>query len=305
MSSKKRLGKSLDDISHFFLSRSAPLPSSKVVKPSDRQPEHSALPQTKIWLTVSLVPKLPSAFLAANLSVEWARGGRRVLTIETAPPPSLDEVFGTVPIRPSLCDLLEQPQKQLTIEGPLGIKILSFRLRPEELRTFSPEEQEILLQILRKEEEASDLMVVDVDGQDHSLFREWARVGQGVILAADLRPENVLPTYQVCKYLYHARSDMHIGLVAFGNRERDDGAAGMKKLRDAAARFLGKSLEGCGTIPEDPLIERSLGAKIPLTFLEPTSRIASDLASIAAHLQSARKRDLNETVPIGSFFESL
>lgn len=305
MSSKKRLGKSLEDISYLFLSGVSAAPSLNRVQPAVQKRAEGSMSETRVWLALSLVPRLPSAFFTANLSVELARAGKRVLAIETAPVPSLDEVLGTAPIHPSLNDLLEQPQKQITVEGPLGMKLLSFQLRSEALQGFAAEEQEILSQVLRKEEEDAELILIHAVYEETGAFQRWVSLVQGAILTVDLNSETLLQTYQACKYLYQLQPDLRIGLMVFGNRDKEAAAAGMKRLSDAVLQFLGKSLEWYGMIPDDPLIERSLTAKVPLTVLAQTSKAASGFSDAARSLLLGIEGDSNRSGSAYSFFDHL
>lgn len=305
MSSKKRLGKGLEDISHLFLSGASSAPSLGRAQPAVQNRVGASKSEARVWLALSLVSRLPSAFFTANLSVELARAGKRVLAIETAPVPSLDEVLGTVPIHPSLNDLLEQPQKQISVEGPLGMKLLSFQLRSEELQGFSTEEQEILAQVLRKEEDDAELILIHAVYEENGTFQRWVSLAKGVVLTVDLNPETLVQTYQVCKYLYRLQPDLRIGLLVFGNRDKETAAAGMKRLSDAVLQFLGKSLEGYGIIPDDPLIERSLTAKVPLTVLAPASRTASGFSAAARNLVLSIERDSNHSGSVYYFFDRL
>ena len=305
MNSKKRLGKGLEDISHLFLSGVPSPPSLGRVQPVIQKQSQGPAPDTQVWLTLSLVPRLPSAFFTANLGIELARAGKRVLAIETGAVPSMDEVLGTVQIHPSLNDLLEQPQKQIAVEGPLGMKLLSFQLRLEEIQGFATEEQEILLQVLRKEEEDAEWVLIHAVYEERSTFHRWVRLVHGVVLTVDLNSETLLQAYQTCKYLYQLQPDLRIGVMAFGDRDQEAASAGMKRLSDAVLQFLGKSLEGYGVIPDDPLIERSLTAKIPLTVLAQTSKAASGFSGAAKRLLLGIEGDSNRLGSAYSFFGRL
>ncbi|HUK55315.1 MAG TPA: hypothetical protein VLY20_01500 [Nitrospiria bacterium] len=288
MNSKKRLGKGLEDVSHLFLSTPAAAPALNRMNLPPRKFGEAVNLKTRTWLVLSLVPRLPSAFFTANLAVELARCGRQVLLIETAPLPSLDKVFGTVQIQPSLNDLLEQPQKQIVVDGPMGIKVLSFRLRPDELQGFAAEEQEILAQILRREEEKAEQILIHAVYEENPSFEKLASLGQGVILSAELNADTILQTYQACKYLYRVAPDLRIGLLAFGKEDRETLTVCMDKLSDASERFLGKALEWYGIIPEEPLIDRSLTAKVPLALLDRTSKASEGFAIAVQNLQQEK-----------------
>ena len=76
MNPKKRLGKGIEDISHLFLSGSTAVPAFNRMTAPARKFGQPVNLKTKVWLTLSLVPRLPSAFFTANLAVELARCGR-------------------------------------------------------------------------------------------------------------------------------------------------------------------------------------------------------------------------------------
>jgi flagellar biosynthesis protein FlhG len=305
MSSKKRLGKGLDDISHLFLSGSTATPTYNRMSPPARRFGQPVNLRTKVWLTLSLVPRLPSAFFTANLAVELARSGRQVLVIETAPSPALDKVFGIAQIQPSLNDLLEQPQKQIVLDGPMGMKILSFRLCPDELRGFALEEQQILSQILRQEEEKAEQILIHAVYEESPSFEKWVGLGQGVILSVDLNADMVLQTYRVCKYLYHLHPGLRVGLLGFGKQEKEEWAACMNKLSDAVTRFLGKTLEWYGGIPEDPRIDRSIAAKVPLVLLDQTAQTSVGFSIAAQNLQQETGVTPIQSTAAYSFFNGL
>ena len=302
MRSKKRLGKSLEDISHLFLSGFSAPASVKSVDSSGRMPGPPAVRRTRVWLALSLVREVPSAFFAGNLGIELARCGRRTLLIETAPLPSLDKIFGTIQIQPSLNDLLEQSNKQVTIEGALGMRILSFRFCPDELREFSPEEQEILSQILLREEEAAELILIHAVYEEGPLLERFLKIGQGVILAASPSGDTILETYRVCKYLYSVHPGLRIGLAVYERGGGEATAAWKEKLTDAVGRFLEKSLEWHGTIPDDPLVEHSLTAKVPVTLLDRTSKTSLGFVSVAEGLQRGAEVVPARSATTHSFF---
>jgi len=305
MNSKKRLGKGVEDISHLFLSGSTSTPSFNRMGPSVRKIEPAVNLKTKVWLTLSLVPRLPSAFFTANLAVELARCGRQVLVIETAPSPSLDKVFGTAQIQPSLNDLLEQPQKQIVLDGPMGMKILSFRLCPEEFQGFALEEQQILSEILRQEEGKAELILIHAVYEESPSFEKWVGLGQGVILSVDLNADMVLQTYRVCKYLYHLHPGLRVGLLGFGKQDKEEWTACMNKLSDAVTRFLGKTLEWYGGIPDDPRIDRSIAAKVPLSLLDQTAQTSVGFSIAAQNLQRDAGMTPIQSPAAYSFFNGL
>lgn len=305
MKSKKRLGKTLEDISHLFLSDRAPVSAENPTAPDRKAFSGLGIPITRTWLAVSLISEIPSAFFAGNLAIQLARSGKRILAVETAPLPSLDEILGTVHIQPSLNHLLDQSDKKVTVEGPLDMKVLSFRLCLEELKKFPVEEQEILFQILSKEEQSSDLTLVHAVYSEDPTFEALLRTAQGVMLIASPRMETVSETYRVCKHLYYFQPSLRLSLMMYGGQDGESVIAWKEKLTGAVGQFLGKSLEWHGMIPADPNIERSLSAKIPLTLLDQSSVASSCFAKSAGLLQAGVRIEKNGSVGEFLFFNRL
>ncbi len=320
MKSKKRLGKSLEDISHLFLSRPEPHDEKKgatgLVPGDNAKSEKAPVKRikkapggkTRVWLSLSLVPGLPSAFFSGNLAVELARNGRQVLMVETAPVPSLDGIFGSVPIQPTLADLLEQTQKEISFEGPRGIRVLGFRLNPPELNNYSVDERDVLAQIFSREEEEAEMVIVHARYSENPLFDDLLRSAQGVVLAASPTEASITEVYRVCKYLFRANPGLRIGLMAYANGETNGKSSlWMGKLVAATRQFLGKVVEWYGTIPSEPLIERSLAAKVPVTLLDPSSKSAAGFSMVSDKMQGSGQAAVkkNGNGYGYSFFETL
>lgn len=307
MKSKKRLGKGLEDISHLFLSPPESGGERKSLKPEEVFEEATGVDKTRVWVSCSLVQGLPSAFFSGNLAVELARHGKKVLMVETAPVPSIDGVFGSVPIKPSLNELLEQSQKSLTFEGPKGIRVLSFRLDPRELQNFSRDERDILAQIFSREEETAEFVMVHAHFKEDPAFEQILGSAQGVVLAATPSALAISEIYRVCKYLFQVNPGIRVGLIAYspGRRENGMNSVRMGKIVEAAKHFLGKNLEWFGTIPLDPLIEKSLAVKVPVTLLDPASKSSAGFSLASVHMQRKGNGVKAPLAGSHSFFESL
>lgn len=303
MRSKKRLGKSLEDISHLFLSGSPQAAETAQGAEADRPGKFDKRIPPRIWLSASLIEYPPSAFFTANMAVSLARGGLQVFMIETAPLPSMDEVFGMIPIHPSLNALLDQANKQISIEGPPGIRVMSFRFSGEELGGFSDVEQEILSHILIKEEKGADLVMVHSVYSEEAEFDRLLKNVQGLVLAALPDMDSIAGTYRICKQLFQMKPDLRIAFLVYEHPEFSDQAVWRQKLSQAADKFLGKKLEWLGSIPDDPLIARSLAAKVPVTLLYQSSKVSSCFDRAAE--QMLKDSGVGDITPSPSFIEGL
>ncbi|HSG05176.1 MAG TPA: hypothetical protein VLB09_02140, partial [Nitrospiria bacterium] len=87
--------------------------------------------------------------------------------------------------------------------------------------------------------------------------------------------------------------------------ENGRNAVWMGKLVEAARHFLGKGLEWYGTIPRDPLIEKSLAAKVPVTLLDPAAKSSAGFSLASVHMQRKSHAGKGASGEGSSFFESL
>ncbi len=305
MKSRKRLGKTLEDISHLFLSPGGTGGPSDIKHSPETVSESPGREGARIWMVISQAREILSAFFPGNLGVELARLGQRVLAIETTPLPSLDEIFGTDPLQPSLNQLLDRSDKQLVIEGPAGLNILSFRLSPGELQGFPTDEREILAEVLRKEEAAADLILIHADYSEDLSFMSVLKTSQGLILAACPGTNTPQEIYRILKRLFHVRPRLQVGIILYGGPGGEADSTWREKVDRGVTEFLGKRVQWLGSVPEDASIRKSLEAKIPLGLLEPESPAASALAEIAMKLQDSVKGAQDRSRPIPSFFNHL
>lgn len=301
MKSKKRLGKTLEDISHLFLSD----PVSASSSPPKNNPGLGSSPILRTWMSVSMVSEPPSAFFTGNLALALARAGRRVLAVETTEGCPLGAVLGSVRICPSLKDLLEQPGKQVTLEGPLGLKILSFRMDPDEMGGFVEEEREILCQILDREEMAVELILAHASLEEEARFHRLLPTAEGVVLTVAPRKETLKDAYQLCKFLIQTQPHLKIGLLDYYVRDDRERMDWIGQLTEAVRRFLGKSLEWFGGIPDDPFIGRSLSVRVPLLLLGQPSGAASGFAAVADRMYGEKVRPKNGSTQRRTFFQKL
>lgn len=79
----------------------------------------------------------------------------------------------------------------------------------------------------------------------------------------------------------------------------------MNKLSEAVTRFLGKTLEWFGMIPEDPLIDRSIAAKVPLALLDHTAQASVGFSAAARNLQPEKGMASIRPGVAYSFFDGL
>jgi MinD-like ATPase involved in chromosome partitioning or flagellar assembly len=174
----------------------------------------------------------------------------------------------------------------------------------EEFRAIKAEERDILFEILKREEEASDFVVTtfDTDPLDPAML-ELLRVNREAVVIG--QADDPVPTYQQIKALCHYHSGVHIGMILEGVASESEAAPIVERLGAAARRFLDRSISLYGILPPDPLLDRSLAARVPVFNLGAGSDIARRFSAAAGELVQAMGHRAGSDEPARLMFERI
>jgi hypothetical protein len=233
---KKQPGKGIEDISHFFLS---PVNTPEPKTTSSESKHRVIMPVTlhRIIAVISQTPTIPTIFWSSQIASILSHSGKRVLVIDVGTEPEkLGYVLNSVTIHPTLGDLLNQTDKSIAVDVPGGFRVLAFQLQLKELDKFKDEEQEILFQSLRKEEQQADIVLLNIhfDQSNTDLLVHLQTLHEAVVVGS---PEDLFGAYRMLKVLFYLRPSLCVGLVEYGTSE---GAyrGGVQRLVMASKEFL-------------------------------------------------------------------
>jgi MinD-like ATPase involved in chromosome partitioning or flagellar assembly len=240
------MGKGIEDISHFFISMAEPA-ASKPVVPKRIREEPSRRDAHRVIAVMSAAPAVSGLLAASRLATVFSLEGKKVLLMDIgSSPETVASVLRPLQIHPSLNDLLNQTNKTITHASSNGFQVLSFQLQEGELDQFKPEEREILFQMLCREEQQCDVLLIHLnfDPTRPALLSHLRSICETVMVvpARDLQR-----AYGALKMVYHLQPDMRVGLI-----EADSGGqrkGGLAILVEAVRKFLAKSPIAVGTLP--------------------------------------------------------
>ncbi len=281
METKKRLGKGLEELSHLFMSPATPVGTAARGKPTvDRLTQG----RPRRFVLLSNTPGLPVGFWASTLAAAFARSGKRTLLIEGhSAPPGIAEMLNLPVIHASLSEFLGQKEKQLTLGESEGIRLLAFHVRPDELRALRAEERDILLEILRREEEMSDYLLITLDPEPtDSVEVELLAVNREAVVIA--QAGDPVPVYRLLKALYHHNPRINVGIIVYGVNAEAEAAEMIDRLSATVKKFLDRSLTFYGIFPPDPILPRSLAARASIFSLGADTEISRRILSISAEM---------------------
>ncbi len=233
---KKQSGKDVEDIAHFFLSP-VQAPESKPVSTEKKRPIILPGNLHRIIAVISQTPKIPTIFWSSQIASTLSRCGKKVLLIDIGTESEkLGYVLNSLTIQPTLGDLLNQPDKSISVESPGGFRVLAFQLQLHELNNFKDEEREILFQTLRKEEQQADVVLLNIhfDQMNTDLILYFQSLHETVLIVS---PEDLFGAYRMLKILFCVRPDLCVGLVEYGSSESAY-RGGIQRLVMASKEFL-------------------------------------------------------------------
>lgn len=303
MDARKRLGKGLEDISHLFISREATTPS----EPSKEEavPERSSPGIQKRYVLVSAIAEPPVAVWAFNFATALSRVGRRCLVIENhVSRPSLAQLMNLPPVRTSLTEFLSQPDKEVTVGDPEGVRLLAFPVRQSEFKGMRPEECDILFEILKREEEGADCVIATIDGQsnDPSLLDLVRVFRDGVVVGHVGDPAGA---YRCIKLLIHHHPEIQVGLVLFGSTQDRKADGVVERLTAGVRKFLDRQLHYYGLLPADPLFERSVAGRVSVFHLGPNTEVARRVTAVSTEITHAIGQRVASDDPDRLIFERI
>lgn len=252
MQHRRRLGKGIDDISHFFLSPTQS-PDLKRQWPGDRPATGTPGKLHRVIGVASQTAGVPGFFWSSQLALALSRLGKKVLVVDVGTEPErLTSELDSSIIHPSLNELLRQPDRAITMEGPGGCRVLGFRMQLGELDQFNQDEREILFQILGMEEGQADILLLNLHLNMNlgDLFSYIQSLDEAVFVVS---PQKLLGSYCVLKAFFSIRPDLRVDLVEYGtslgtNRE------GVHRLAFASRGFLQRSPVVLGSVPVDTFL---------------------------------------------------
>lgn len=189
---------------------------------------------------------LPVSFLAANLALEGARAGKRVMAIQGE---KGETDLGFLFRKKSLTLLGEGNHDSEEPSSLPGINLVPFCLTPEGLRNAKPPQWEEF----RRQEEEAELLLIVLPGD--TTLRAWAPILKSlhaVVLQTPVGEKHRSACYQILRFLYFHNPFLRVHLVGLlsssgeeGTRTTtSDGLSFYEQLAGMADRFFRQELIG-------------------------------------------------------------
>lgn len=211
--------------------------------------------------------------VAANLGVDLAREGRRVLLVDLDL--GLANLDLTLGLRPEhrVEDALagDVPLEDCVVTGPGGVHLLPAASGSEELSNLGPERRSRLIELLRGLARRYDVVVGDSAAGVGADVLAFAALADRVVLVTTPDLAALTDAYGLIKALDHhgVRHGVDIPtpevLVNHASGV-EEGRAVARKLRSICERFLARSPRQAGWLPRSASVERSQSEGAPFVL---------------------------------------
>jgi flagellar biosynthesis protein FlhG len=143
---------------------------------------------------------------------------------------------------------------------------------------------ERVLQQLRSLGRHTEIVVMDVGTGSGELARRLWSAADLIALITTCDDMAVMDAYAALKALGgEAAAPVHVVVNQVEDEARASSA--VARLAHSCQRFLARSVEPAGWIPQDPHVPASAGGRTPFVLAAPHSPAALALAPVAGHLQ--------------------
>ena len=267
MKHERSAGKGLQDISHFFLSGSAPPGANRPAVLKSVEPVAEPGPKRRRVVSfLSLCPQVPSALFTCNIGLDLAAQGKNVFIVDVEKrQPNVESTFGMRPATLGLSDILYPSENKIFRDVDRHLRVLDFRLELSALPSHERERDRRLVELLDREESDSEWTLVNLPRSSRLLQNpEWvARVNEVVLLTGP-ETQGMIETYASIKSLFSIRPDLQIYVGICEAASYQEAREVFEKISSGTLTLLRKKINSLGFLLKDPSIVQSLQEQVPV-----------------------------------------
>lgn len=208
--------------------------------------------------------------LSVLIASAMARRGRRVLLMDAALNQGNLHVLLSRPPVLTLRSLLagEASPHELVIPVCEGLWLLPAESGAEVVHALTPMDRARLHVRLATLMDDYDVTVVDAGTGIDSVLRSALSRASRLLAVTTPDPAALADTYALIKILSLEAPGLPVDVLVNRVRDEAEGHTAWRRLEDAAGRFLGRSLDWLGSVPEDEQLVRAVRESRSLTDMD-------------------------------------
>jgi flagellar biosynthesis protein FlhG len=222
--------------------------------------------------------------VVVNVAAALARLGHRVGVIDADfGLGNIDVVLGLTPaFHLGHCLAGERSLEEITVTGPLGIRIVPAGTGIRAMTSLTPEQWQRLGALVTRIAADLDFLLIDTAAGISSNVIDLLSLADRVVIVTSPEPAAIVDAYAVVKILTGTAPHRELGLIVNSSRDGDEAAVVFRQLDIAATRFLGRGLKFHGFVVQDPALRDAVLGQHPIVDYmpqAPSSRCFRVLAS--------------------------
>ncbi len=219
--------------------------------------------------------------VTVNLALALQAMGKKVAVIDAdLGLANVDLVLGMV-TKYNLLHYLRQDMSvaQITMTGPMDLKVISGGSGLLELVNLSDEEIVKLVKLLSLLNESNDYILVDTGAGLNKSVLSFIEATKEVLLVVTPDPTSITDAYALIKNINPLEKDIKI-VVNMAENDRESREV-FNKLQIVADKFLGVQLNYLGAVRSDANVRSSIRAQEPFYLKVPQSSASLDIDKLA------------------------
>jgi flagellar biosynthesis protein FlhG len=272
--------------------------SDQAEKLRNRLKQNLLIKEAKTLAVVSGKGGVGKSNFSLNFSISLARKGHRVLLFD------LDIGMGNIEIlmgrssRLSIADFFSgnATLEEIISTGPEGIEYISGGSGLSQLIRMDRKTVDFFTSSLGEVLKKYDYLIFDMGaGLSEETLSILLSVNE-VFVITTTEPTSLMDAYGTMKYIHLADAALPFYLVVNRAGSVKEGNETLSRLQDVLAKFLGRSAEKLGMLPDDKNVHEAVKRQIPFILFNERSQAAKAMASIVEKYlnkmdYNAEKRD--------------
>ncbi len=221
--------------------------------------------------------------VVANLAVELARAGKRVLVLDAdLGLGNIDILLGLVPrytLEHVLCG--SHRLSDIIIPGPAGIQVLPAGSGLSQLTSLTDSQQLILQTELEQIADAVEVLLIDTGAGISPNVTYFASAAQETVVVISPEPTSLTDAYALMKVLCRQYRERRFHVLVNMVKSQHEATQSFRKLDAAAERFLHINLDYLGFIPLDDYLPMAVIEQKAVTERFPRSPASRAFVQLA------------------------
>ncbi|MEK4485196.1 MinD/ParA family protein [Psychrobacillus sp. FSL H8-0484] len=174
----------------------------------------------------------------------------------------------------------EKSIEEVLFEGPNNLQYISGGSGLSGVMEWTEEMFSRLIQAFEYLQKHYDYIVFDMGAGATSQALDLLVSVDDIIVISTAEPTSITDAYSMMKYIYYKDPDKNFFLLCNRAFSEEEGIDTTSRLELAMSRFLSKEVFVLGTLPEDPVVRKSVKEQVPFSILYPNAEITKKMKQI-------------------------